>query len=337
MSIEHEHDFVIYVSRDSDWRPKEEDSRFRFVRCHVSARDVVKRTLYEMLLLPRHARRHGISLFHGTGNLLPPALGVTSVVTVHFINSFTTPELVPGRPVRLFNSQMRRSLRAATRVIAVSSALSRELQEILRVAHAKIDVIPYGVSEIFRRAERRSRISTEELQILLVTNALPHKNNELAIKAAGILAARSRRHVRLLAAGDPKIGSQLGDPPEGVVVDLLGMRTPGELARLFASSDVFLMPSLAESFGLPVLEAMATGIPVACSDIDAHREVGGEVPFYFDPHDAVAAADALIHAFREDSTGERLKRGRQKSDQYRWEETARRTIRTYERAVAATN
>jgi glycosyltransferase involved in cell wall biosynthesis len=105
-----------------------------------------------------------------------------------------------------------------------------------------------------------------------------------------------------------------------------------ELESLWRLADCAAFPTLAEGFGLPVLEAMARDVPVACSDIPVLREVGGDVPFYFDPHDPAAAARAIEAAMAD---GEAVERGRRRVGEFSWERSAERTLDVYERALSA--
>jgi len=113
---------------------------------------------------------------------------------------------------------------------------------------------------------------------------------------------------------------------------LTGYLPDADLEALWALADAAAFPTRAEGFGLPVLEAMARGVPVACSDIAVLREVGGDVPVYFDPADPSAAA-AAIRAVLED--GERGRLGVERAAGFSWADAARGTMEAYERALVA--
>jgi glycosyltransferase involved in cell wall biosynthesis len=103
-----------------------------------------------------------------------------------------------------------------------------------------------------------------------------------------------------------------------------------ELEGLWAVADCAAFPTRAEGFGLPVVEAMRHGVPVACSDLPVLREVGGDVPAYFDPDDAAGAAAAIVRAMADPGA---VARGREHAAGFTWGETARRTLDAYERAL----
>jgi glycosyltransferase involved in cell wall biosynthesis len=107
------------------------------------------------------------------------------------------------------------------------------------------------------------------------------------------------------------------------------------LDGLYRAATCFVLPSLAEGFGLPVLEAMARGTPVACSDIPVLREVAGDTALYFDPHDADAIARALESCLADPELRARLGvLGQARARVFTWRSAAERTLESYERATA---
>ncbi len=115
---------------------------------------------------------------------------------------------------------------------------------------------------------------------------------------------------------------------------LPGWISAEELEGLWALAEAFVFPSLYEGFGLPVLEAMARGVPVACSNASSLPEVAGDAAMLFDPHDAVAIAGALRQLLEDEALCDRLRaRGVERAAQFTWERTARATLQSYERAL----
>jgi glycosyltransferase involved in cell wall biosynthesis len=119
-------------------------------------------------------------------------------------------------------------------------------------------------------------------------------------------------------------------------VRLPGWVSPQELEGLWGAASAFVYPSLYEGFGLPVLEAMARGVPVACSDASSLPEVAGDAALMFDPHDEGAIARAITRLLGERELSAGLaRRGRERAQQFSWERTARLTLASYERALGA--
>jgi glycosyltransferase involved in cell wall biosynthesis len=115
-----------------------------------------------------------------------------------------------------------------------------------------------------------------------------------------------------------------------------GWLAAADLEGLYQLASCFVFPSLYEGFGLPVLEAMARGVPVACSDRASLPEVAGNAARYFDPESPRAMADAVLELLRNPPAAERLRvAGRARARRFTWSETARLTLRSYERALAS--
>ena len=115
----------------------------------------------------------------------------------------------------------------------------------------------------------------------------------------------------------------------------LGWVDADDLEGLYAVADGFVMPSLYEGFGLPVLEAMARGVPVACSDRSSLPEVAGHAALLFDPEDVAAIAAALDSLVNDEAAAERLRAaGPERARRFSWERTARSTLDAYSRALA---
>jgi glycosyltransferase involved in cell wall biosynthesis len=112
--------------------------------------------------------------------------------------------------------------------------------------------------------------------------------------------------------------------------------TEAELEEHYARATCFVLPSLIEGFGLPVLEAMARGVPVACSNRPALPEVAGDAALLFNPEDQQAVTDAIRRLLRDDGLARTLaERGRRRADTFTWERTAEATLASYRRALAA--
>ena len=151
--------------------------------------------------------------------------------------------------------------------------------------------------------------------------ALPHLPDDVTVVLAGRHEGYDRR-LRELAAG-------LGVNER---LRLTGYVSDPELERLWLLAGCAAFPTRAEGFGLPVLEAMARGVPVACSDIPVLHEVGGDAPKYFDPADPAGAAAAIVAVLGD---AERGRRGVERAGRFSWADAARGTMAAYERALVA--
>jgi glycosyltransferase involved in cell wall biosynthesis len=287
----------------------------------VSARSRPQWAAGELALVAAAARRARVELLHSMANFAPPWGPFKRVVTIHDLQHRAVPERISA-PVRaLTDALIRLAAARADRIIAVSAAGAEELRGELGVAPGRIDVVPNGVR---LPAEQLARVQQGDRPVVLsVATNLPHKNLPALIDALALIE-RDRRPLLVLAGHGTDDGSlQQHARMRGVELDVraLGACTREQLDELYASSRCLALASLHEGFGLPVLEAMARSLPVACSDIAALREVGGAAALYFYPRDPQAIAAALEQA------------GRERAGAFSWAAAAEGTLASYRRAL----
>jgi glycosyltransferase involved in cell wall biosynthesis len=272
----------------------------------------------EALGVGRAAARAGVDLVHGPANFAPFGGPFARVVTVHDVGFRRVPELMTPAMRAGTELLVPPAARRAHRVITVSAASRDDLVAQLKVDPARIDVIPNGVAAPppVPAGERRT--------ILAVATNLPHKNLETVVEAVRRLASP----LPLVVAG-ARTESLDG---AGLDATFLGAVDAPTLERLYAEAAVYVTTTRYEGFGLPVLEAMARGVPVVCSDLPVLREVAGDVAFFADPQDPGAVAAAVERALREGDT--RLEAGRAQASRFPWDAAAEATLAAYERAVA---
>jgi glycosyltransferase involved in cell wall biosynthesis len=190
------------------------------------------------------------------------------------------------------------------------------------------------------QAPLRERLRLGERPVLLSLSAKrPHKNLLALIGALALLPVEERP-VLVLAGYPTEHEVQLRERARTLGLDrdvrFAGWLSDAEVEGLWAIADAFVFPSLYEGFGLPVLEAMARGVPVACSNASSLPEVAGDAALLFDPRDEAAIADALQRLLGDAALAERLRvAGGERVRQFTWERTARATIDSYRRALAS--
>jgi glycosyltransferase involved in cell wall biosynthesis len=332
--------FVVFMNLESaDW-PLPDDSRFRRVVCPVRAVSRVSRYHYEQLRLPARALADGVDVLHSLGYVAPLRLHCPSVLTVHDVH-----HLAHGRlrewPRRVLLARMvRRSVRRAAAVIAVSRFTRDAVARAYDVPASAVDVVweapnPRLTDSDGRPAARAARPAHQEPYLLAFGGITPNKN--LARLLQAYARARSRHGIsqRLVVVGRLPASARLEDAADVVTT---GYLDESELARWLGSADALVFPSLYEGFGLPVLEAMAAGVPVICSGVTAVPEVAGDAAIYFDPRDiedmaAKIARVACDEVLRDDLAA----RGRVRAASYSWERAARETLAIYRRVVGPPN
>ncbi len=317
-------------------------SSMRVVRVPVSARRPEQWALGELALLPVAGARAQIDVMHSMANFAPVVGPFRRVITLHDLQYRAVPELLtPARrlgTVALLGTAVRR----AHRLITVSAFSRDELVRELGVAPERIDVVPNGMGAHLadltvaeRELRARHRLDARPV-VLTVASNLPHKNLGVLLQALGLIP--SARRPMLVLSGPGTDGDALTTQARNAGlqedVRLLGFRPPEELEGLYALAACAVLPSLYEGFGLPVLEAMARGVPVACSDIPALREVAGESALRFAPGDPSQIASTIERLLDDGPLARQLAAaGRGQAALFSWTRAAEATLDCYRRAL----
>jgi glycosyltransferase involved in cell wall biosynthesis len=297
----------------------------------------LRRTWAEQVLLPRLARRLRADVLHSLASLAPLRPRVPAAITLHDVTfvlrrTFSRTTTVGMREIML------RAARRAEALLAPSAATRDEICALFGLDPADVAVVPHGPGrpaevEPMPEPKLRERHGLRGGRVVLCVAAKrPHKNQELLLRALEHLEGDNM--VVLVGQAEPYEGelrvlaARLGVQDR---VRFLEFVPDPELEGLWRLAECAAFPTLGEGFGLPVLEAMARGVPVACSDLPVLREVGGDVPHYFTPNDPAAAAGA-IEAARRDTHAKTA--GPRRAARFTWEESARLHWEAYERAVA---
>ncbi len=312
----------------------------------VNARKRVQWVAGEQTLLPRLARREGVELVHSLASTAPAWGRFRRVVTVHDLIYARFPDAHAGIRDRGMRRLVPLAVRRSDRVIAISQSTREDLMQLLGTPSEKIDVVPQGLrvpagaSAPAPTAETRARFDLGERRLLLSLSAKrPHKNLPALIGALARMPSE-RRPLLVLPGYRTWHESELRERAEALGVQD-DVRFPGwlsdeEIEALWGVADAFVYPSLYEGFGLPVLEAMARGVPVACSNASSLSEVAGDAALLFDPTDEAAIATAIERLLSDGIEAERLRaRGLTRARQFTWERTARLTLASYRRALGS--
>jgi glycosyltransferase involved in cell wall biosynthesis len=249
-------------------------------------------------------------------HVLPPLHRGPAVVTVHDLSFERDPSLMGAVDRRLFKTLVPRSVRRAARVLTVSERTRRDLEELYGVPPERVVVTPNGVDPRFAPGGSRG-------SYLLLVGAIQARKDPLAA-----LAAAHEVGLPLVVVG-PEKDAGLAARLRAGGADVRGYVGDDELARLYREAAALVFPSRYEGFGLPVLEALASGTPVVASDDAAVREVAGDAAVYALPGE-LGAAVARALADRERLAAAGLERARA----FSWEAAARKTLAVYEEVLA---
>lgn len=258
-----------------------------------------------------------------------PAPGVPTVVGVHDVIAATLPQLtLPSRRAHaLWTAKETLAVRSATRVFTVSRAARNAVADRWRLSHERIAVVPEAAAAVFwprdvQTAEphrRAAGLLPDEPFLLFAGGISPHKNLTAVVGALALLRAAGRPAPRLVAVGDledTRFLSATGDVRERIErlslsdrVLLPGFVSDEALAALYSTATAVVIPSLAEGFGLPAVEAAACEAPLVLSDIPAHRETLDGAALFVPPTDEQRLADAIERLVADAELREKLGAG----------------------------
>jgi len=310
----------------------------------VGASNRVEWVRGEQALLPRMAARAGCDVVHSLASTGPITGRFRRVTTVHDLIFRAVPEAHFGVRALGMRVLVPAAVKRSSRVVADSRSTRDDLLRLYRVPATRVDVVPLGVrvdphAPAVDAAEVRRRHDAVGRPLALSVSAKrPHKNLARLIEALALIPG-DRRPVLVLPGYPTPHEAELRARAAalGVADDV---RFPAwvsaeELEGLYRAADVLVFPSLYEGFGLPVLEAMARGVPVACSNRSSLPEVAGDAAVLFDPEDPSAIASALGRLLTDREVAERLREaGPRQAAQFTWERTARLTLDAYRSALA---
>ncbi len=301
--------------------------------------------------LPALARARRLDVLHSPANTGPVVTpGVASVVTLLDLIWLHRPTEweADARAHRAMRRQVGYCLPRADRVFAISQDSAEDFVRTLHVPRERIEVTPLGVRvepdagalipPRSRQSLLRTRLNLQGRRVVLcVAQMRPYKNLGRLIEAlpdlqpdvALVLAGASSEHERELwsLAAKHRVSDRVRFP--GWLDDI-------DLDALYGLADVFALPSLIEGFGIPVLEAMARGVPVACSNVSALPEVAGDAALLFDPQRQEEVTGALRRLLADPALAARLvARGHERVREFSWRRTAETSLAGYRRAIAA--
>jgi glycosyltransferase involved in cell wall biosynthesis len=323
------------------------DGALSTVTVPVNARSRAQWVLGEQGPLPPLAARAQVDVLHSLASTaplwVPPWGRFKRVTTVHDLIYARYPEAHGGLRDKGMRVLVPAAVRRSDRVIAISQSTRDDLIELLGTPTERIDVVPNGLGAVRRETplpepEIRARHGLAGRRVALSLSAKrPHKNLLALIEALAAIPAE-RRPVLVLPGYPTWHEAQLRARATELGVDA-DVRFPGwvsgaELEGLWAVSDAFVFPSLYEGFGLPILEAMARGVPVACSNASSLPEVAGEAAVMFDPRDrlAMAAAIETLLSLDDVARARACARGRAQAETFTWRRAAEATLASYARA-----
>ena len=323
-SIDSVNEYFVFTNMetDSDLVPRHPNFHWKPQAVHAHIRPA--RILWEQIVLPIEAARYRLDVLFNPGFTAPVFAPCRQVTVFHDLQHKRHPEYFRWFDLPFWRLLLWVSAHRSHRLIAVSEATRADLLSFYRIPAERVTVVHHGVEPAFSHLGR----SATETYLLCVSTLHPHKNVTRLIRAYG----RKKRDFRLILAGmrgfhTRAIEALIAEMGLQDAVQVTGWVSRDDLYELYARARAFIYPSTFEGFGMPVLEALAAGIPTACSDIPPLREVAGDAALFFDPLDEDAIAAAIERVMTDASLRGRLAQaGPERARQFTWERSAEQTL-----------
>ena len=343
--IDSENEYVVFTNRENRGTFELADN-FQEHHCPVKALIRPHRIAWEQMVLPYRARQHKLDVLHSPGFVAPLFCPCPSVVTILDLIYLEFPETFPFLARQWMKFLVKHSARRARALISLSEHSRDEILWALDLPYWKVTAVYMGGGErslTVPPPEERPKLLREHgitsPYILTVAAAHPHKNIARLLEAFYHFS-NQRQQYQLVIVGvqHNRYSHHLKQVVERLDLSDRVIFTgwiPGRVKEaIFAEAAMMVFPSLMEGFGLPVLEGMRSGLPVACSDLPSLAEVAGDAAHLFDPYSVADMSRALEECVTDEKLRERLiDKGKTHAAHFTWDKTARDTLKVYYKAV----
>jgi len=337
-SFDHDSEYVIVC------RPADAEHVRRMAPNFTAVAEKAKPySLREQIALPARLLSARVDLFHAPHYVLPPLVPCRSIVTIHDCIHLMFPQYLPNRLAYVYaRASLAAAAARAIRILTVSETSKSDILRYCNVPADRIIVIPNAIDDRLATAPLaediqrvRERYQLDGPFALYVGNIKPHKNLERLIEAFHLVRREGFEGLKLLIIGDqiskfPRLRRAVDRYKLHKHVRFLGFVGDDTLSALYRLATVFVFPSLYEGFGLPPLEAMASGTPVVTSNVSSLPEVVGDAAVLIDPYSAKSIADGIQRVLVDPDLRATLRmRGLERARSFSWEASVRRTLDVY--------
>lgn len=355
--IDTRNEYFLFITRQGGGAFSISQPNFKKVVIPKAVSNLPFRIFAEHVMVPLVALKHNIQILFYPTDFLPLFIPCSSVMTIQNLIYFHFNELFPlanihGRKriyaklqFRYYKLMMAYSARKADKIIAVSNNVKSEIKNLLNVDYQRVSVVHHGVNSMFKPVTEPKNLKAVSLEynlpeqyILSVSGLSPYKNFERLIEAMAILKERGLLTHKLIIVGDDRVGyklhlRQIAEELDVInQIDFLGIVPHCKLPAIYSGARLFILLSSCESFGLPILEAMACGCPVICSNRSSLPEIAGGAALLVESDDVSQIANTIASVISNPALGYQLSlKGLQRVKDFSWENTARKTLDVFEK------
>jgi glycosyltransferase involved in cell wall biosynthesis len=344
VSVDRVNEYVLFTAEDQVDNPDWKHPNVTVVPSRIREGETIRNHFWEQFTLPRLARRHKVDILHSPANLAPLFYPGKSVVNIHDLCFVVNPQWYSFSFRTLYNLVIPRLARRAAKVITNSNNSRNDLLQFCGVPAERVSQVYWAVDELFTRPpapgeEARGAFHVDDY-ILYVGSLEPRKNIGTLLEAYELMRERSP-HIKtklVLIGGESQVFAEVRLNVKRYKEDVLfkGFVNDQLLRDFYRHARLFVYPSLYEGFGLPPLEAMASGVPVVTTMTSSLPEVVGDAALMVDPLDTDQLARTMTRALEDEELRETLvTRGRERVKQFNWYRVARNTLAVYYEVLSA--
>ena len=348
-----QHEYVLFQPAWADPLDLDDDTRVQLCKCPGVPRQRPGRVIYEQVVYPTVIHQAGVDVFLGSNNILPVRLKVPSVVVMQSLQYFDFPQIYSRLNLAYLRTIVPWTLRKATRIIVLSETSKQTVIEKVRVSPKRIHVVRHGLSsDMVCSREGTNYVQSQRLvhnlvqgrpYILSVSSFYWQKNLTRLVESFALLKQRcSIPHLLMFIGSDgPRItrrGLLNLASRSGVAGNVIcpGIVPHSLIPAFYLNASVLVMPSLSETFGLPVLEAMSCGCPVVTSKMTTMAEIAQDCAMLVDPYSVESIADGIAWVLQDSELrGRMIACGRVRAQAFTLEGQARGYIQALEEAANA--
>jgi glycosyltransferase involved in cell wall biosynthesis len=338
LEIDMNNTYVIFINRESKRIFPDSDPRVTVILCPIEATNRPVRILWEQFILPFQVRRHKIDVLLSAGMTAPFFCPVPSVLVIYDLQHINQPRNFPRLYLFFLRTIIYLSAKSSNGIITISGHVKQDIIKHYAIQPEKIMVgylavnqdqfFPIGSGDV---GSIRAKYELPEHYILYAAALLPHKNHSRLQQAFKEIHDTMPEMTLVLTGawetGYDKTRSMISELGLQNSVIMLGWLPFEDIPAIYRGAELFVYPTLHEGFGLPILEAMASGVPVVCSKIEPLIEVAGDAALFVDPYDHRDIANGLSSALHDSEMRTKLiQKGLHRVRDFTWEATAQSTL-----------
>jgi len=336
--------FSLFFSREF----LNDDSRYaelpQSIGLPLSGSQPKTRILKELLVWPRTLRQQPIDLFHSPISYIPLGVSGPAIVTIHDLGFFHYPAHYTRLRCKYLQKMIARAARKALKIIAISEYTKNDIIETLGIPAEKIECIyhgfdatPFRATHIEEQIARiRAKYQLPEQFILAVGHLEPRKNYLRLLQAFHQLREQQKIPHHLIIVGQENwlykpFYELMHQLKLNNAVHFTGFVDQADLPAIYQLADVFILPTLFEGFGIPVLESMAAGTPVVCSNVASLPEIGQQAALYFNPYEVADMSEKIWQLINNEQVQQQfIQAGFENIKRFQWHECAQKTVNLYQ-------